>query len=187
MKILFIQIAFLLAITPALADDQPAPPLVGSVVAGANAYLSRDGELTISSPGRIKLENGRELERRGEKWAFVDAADSNDIKTLTGLDFSAYARDYIGQRVRIVGGNVYNADSQSGILQIPGSYVRVDFDSLPRDQVKALIRDCAGIMTGPECRFTVVGVVGRSYSGFGLTEVSLLAPEKPVPAQRRKP
>ena len=156
----------------------------GPITGGISGSIDKDGALSLSVGDVLSLENGRSVQRIDGKWRVTaKEIDSEGAQVVKAIDFALSPKNYVGQKVRVVGGRMFGAQVNYGILNIPGSSLHVVFSELPRDQVKAFVENCSSIMTDADCFYDFVGTVERRDS-----DVQLLATSASLsPRQAKRP
>jgi hypothetical protein len=142
---------------------------LGQVTGGLRLYLHDDGELGFRSGGVIWLEDGRSLHQENGKWLLLPS-DPHQVETVNSLDFAVDGLTYIGRHVRITGGEFSGVDIEHGRLNLPGTWLLVDFRGMPRTDLKELLEYCRGFAAGNQrCIRTVTGTVTSTAGKVSLT------------------
>lgn len=149
---------FTFLLLPSLAAGADAPTT--RVVSGLQAGVDEDGKLIVDVHGPVLLSDGRKIEMKEGRWT-VDPEAPSGIRTVSAIDFAVYGRDYIGKRVKVVGGTFSGVDASYGQLVLPGGRVVVRFDDMARDSVKTLVENCSSFVpvSNRVCTVNVIGTV----------------------------
>lgn len=155
-----LRLAALLLALPMAAAAQADNPVVGRLSGGPLVHLLPDGSVTFAAPSPILLDNGRLLELRDGRWILVPEPGS-EVRALSAIDLAVYRDDYVGQRIRLERVPLYGATVRDAIIRLPGTFARLEYGGMPRDQVKRLLETCAGATPVAHCAATVVATVAH--------------------------
>lgn len=151
---------------PAAWAETPKHVLLGTIVNGIQLYRDADGNLRMEASKIVTLQDGSTVDlKRNFSIDITYAENTKNPKIFNPMDASLYLADSIGSRVKILGISIFGANASSGIGRLPGSAVYLNFDAIPREQLRTILQQCSGLgEQGPQCRFDVEGDA-QSFSG----------------------
>ena len=92
-------------------------------------------------------------------------AIAQQVKQIDIIDFLLDWEQYEGQTVAIMGGGIAYAQAERVMVHSSAGYFLATPPWRDKDDLRFLLRACAGPHIAPECRIPVVGAVSRSSDG----------------------
>ena len=154
---------------PAQAEDDYAR-LSSS---GVEVKIDPNGNLLFRPTTPLILDDGRKLEKVDGKW-HMTPPNQDSIKEISAVDLAVFGENYIGRRIKVIGGHIISADVSHIQLRLPGSYITASLDGVPRDIVKRLIEECPMLNDRANCSLDITGDVRRSRYGDNLELANVL-------------
>lgn len=108
---------------------------------------------------------------------FLATAAAAQDKPIDPVDFLVDWQAEIGQRFRIHDVTVYGATQEYAVAMLDGQYVTLHEPWQEKDDMRFILRNCAGSLPSETCKMTITATVAKDFVGkLQLTDVDFEVP-----------
>ncbi|MEM1046452.1 MAG: hypothetical protein AAGL24_09885 [Pseudomonadota bacterium] len=123
--------------------------------------LDADGRLSfVAADNPLRLANGAWLFQADGKWTYSEPAATMDV-----VDFVVDVDDLDGKIVRVTGAAIVGARADSAAFTRSGTRVAIVPTTMPKEDVRFVLKECADYVEIDACRVDLVGAAGRDALG----------------------